>query len=83
MIKLEDYIFNIEKLFSMQNDIDKKFIQNLYHDMIETYNSCLSNLPNINGYARYLFNFNTLYYGGFLTNKTQFEREKVFEALDV
>jgi hypothetical protein len=54
--------------------------------MIETYNSCLnniSNLPNINGYVRYLFNFNTLYYGGFLINKTQFDRKKVFESLDV
>ena len=31
----------------------------------------------------FLFIFNTLSYGGFLINKTQFDREKVFEALDV
>jgi hypothetical protein len=78
MIKIEDYIFNIEKLFSMQNDIDKKFIQGLYHELLGE----LRSIPHINP-ANYTFVFNTLYYGGFLINKTQFDREKVFESLDV
>ena len=78
MIKLEDYIFNTEKMFAMTNDVDKKFIQGLYHELL----SELRNTTSINT-INFLFIFNTLSYGGFLINKTQFDREKVFEALDV
>jgi len=78
MIKLEDYIFNIEKLFSLTNDVDKQFIQGLYNELLAEIRS----IPNINS-TNYTFVFNTLYYGGFLINKVQFDREKVFEALDV
>ena len=35
MIKLEDYIFNTEKMFAMTNDVDKKFIQGLYHELLD------------------------------------------------
>ena len=55
MIKLEDYIFNIEKLFSMQNDIDKKFIQGLYHELLGE----LRSIPN-NNPINYTFILNTL-----------------------
>jgi len=74
MIKLEEYIFNLEKLFSIENEIDKKFINGLFHELRDRINS---NSPN------FTFIFNKLYYGGFLVNKAQFDREKVFEALDV
>ena len=79
MIKLEDYIFNIEKLFSITNDIDKKFIQSLYHELLGEYR----NSTNGNNVELFKNIFNTLYYGGFLINKLLLDREKVLESLDV
>jgi hypothetical protein len=74
MIKIEDYIFNFEKLFLIQNETDKQFIIDIFHKLL---NDGIST-PKI-----YEFFLNTLYCGGFLINKTQFDREKVFKALDV
>ena len=74
MIKLEDYIFNFEKLFLIQNETDKQFIMDIFHKLVNGFSAN----PKI-----YEFFLNTLSYGGFLINKTQFDREKVFEALDV
>ena len=72
MIDIEDYIFITDKMFALTNDIDKQFIQSLYHELL--------NIPKNSSFK---FIFNTLYYGGFLVNKIQLDREKVFDVLDV
>lgn len=77
MIKLEDYVFNIEKVFQIQSDADKHFIHRLYHDLLDEYR-CHNVFSD---YCKSIFN--TLYYSGFLFNKIQFDREKKLDSLDV